>query len=72
MPIPMIVMGSTLAKEKMLDKQYEKMNSEEHLPAVGNQVASDEIDARPDDKSSVHISLAEIKEDDNFAEAVNG
>ena len=61
-----------LAKEKMLDQQYEKMNNEDHLSAVGNQIASDEIDARPDDESSVHISLAEIEEDDNFAEAVNG
>jgi hypothetical protein len=61
-----------LAKEKMLDQQYEKMNNEDHLSAVGNQSASDEIDARPDDSSSVHISLAEIEEDDNFAEAVNG
>lgn len=61
-----------LAKEKMLDQQYQKMNSENHLPAVSNKEASDEIDARPDDSSSVHFSLAEIEEDDNFAEAVNG
>lgn len=61
-----------LAKEKMLDQQYEKMNGEDHLTAVGSQNASDKIDARPDDESSVHNSLAEIEEDDNFAEAVNG
>ena len=61
-----------LAKEKMLDQQYEKMNGDDHLSAVGNQAASDEIDARPDDSSSVHISLAEIEEDGNFAKAVNG
>lgn len=61
-----------LAKEKMLDQQYEKMNGDDHLSAVGNSAASDEIDARPDDESSVHDSLAEIEEDGNFAEAVNG
>ena len=61
-----------LAKEKMLDQQYEKMNNEGRLSAAGNQKASDEITARPDDLSSVHFSLAEIEEDDNFAEAVNG
>lgn len=54
------------------DHQIQNMNSEDHLPAVGNQVASDEIDARPDDMSSVHYSLAEIEEEDNFAEVVNG
>ena len=67
-----------LAKEKMLDRQYEKMNCEDHLSAIGNQNASDEISARPDDtindknQSSVHYSLAGIEEDDNFAEVVNG
>jgi len=67
-----------LAKEKMLHLQYQEMNNENHLSAVGKQKASDEIDARPDDTSeiknlsSVHFSLAEIEEDDNFAEAVNG
>jgi transposase InsO family protein len=61
-----------MAKEKMLDQQYEKMNGDDHISAVGNTAASDEIDARPDDSSSVHNSLAEIEEDDNFAEAVNG
>lgn len=61
-----------LAKEKMLDQQYEKMNNEDHLTAVGNQNASDEMTARPDDQSSVHASLAGIEDDDNFAEVVNG
>lgn len=67
-----------LAKEKMLHLQYQEMNNENHLSAVGKQKASDEIDARPDDTSeiknlsSVYFSLAEIEEDDNFAEAVNG
>lgn len=67
-----------LAKEKMLHLQYQEMNNENHLSAVGKQKASDEIIARPDDTfkiknlSSVHFSLAEIEEDDNFAEAVNG
>jgi transposase InsO family protein len=70
-PIQTFLDSLHLAKEKMLDQQYEKMNSEDHLPAVGNKGASDEIDARPDDESSVHISLAEIEEDDNFAEVVN-
>jgi len=66
-----------LAKEKMLHLQYQEMNNENHLSAVGKQKASDEINARPDDTfkiknlSSVHLSLAEIEEDDNFAEAVN-
>jgi len=48
------------------------MSKEDHLSTVGNQNASDEINARPDDSSSVHNSLAEIEEDDNFAEVVNG
>jgi hypothetical protein len=67
-----------LAKEKMLHLQYQEMNNENHLSAVGKQKASDEIYARLDDTfkiknlSSVHFSLAEIEEDDNFAEAVNG
>ena len=61
-----------LAKEKMLDQQYEKVNIEGHLSAVSNQDASDEITARPDDPSSFHYSLAGIEEDDNFAEVVNG
>ncbi|NLD63024.1 MAG: hypothetical protein GX646_03950, partial [Bacteroidales bacterium] len=61
-----------LAKEKMLDQQYEKMNNEDHLSAVSKQNASDEMTARPDDLSSVHTSLAGIEEDANFAEAVNG
>ena len=61
-----------LAKEKMLDLQYEKMNNENHLSAVSKQNASDEITARPDDLSSVHTSLAGIEEEANFAEAVNG
>jgi hypothetical protein len=67
-----------LAKEKMLHLQYQEMNNENHLSAVGKQKASDENNARPDDTSeiknlsSVHFSLAEIEEDDNFAEVVNG
>jgi hypothetical protein len=48
------------------------MHNKDHLTAVGNPSASDEIDARPDDPSSVYISLAEIEEDDTFAIAVNG
>ncbi len=54
------------------------MNNENHLSAVGNQKVSDEMNARPDDTSeikkpsSVLFSLAEIEEDDNFVEAVNG
>ena len=32
-----------LAKEKMLDQQYVKMNNEGHLSAVGNPNASDEM-----------------------------
>ena len=60
------------ARNRIPDHQIQNMNSEDHLPAVGNQVASDEIDAMPDDMSSVHYSLAEIEEEDNFAEAVNG
>ena len=49
-----------------------------HLSAVGNQRASDEINARPDEaiennknSSSVDFSLTGIEEDVNFAEAVN-
>ncbi len=61
-----------LSKEKMLDQQYEKMNNEDHLSAVSKQNTSDEMNARPDDLSSVHVSLAEIEEDVKFAEAVNG
>ena len=61
-----------LAKEKMLDQQYEKMNNEDHLSAASNQNASDEMTARQDDPSSVHTILAGIEEDTNFAEAVNG
>ena len=59
-----------LAKEKMI--------TENHLSAKGNQDPSDEMTARPDDTekiedpSSVHDSLAGIEEDDNFVEAVNG
>lgn len=66
------------AKEKMIDLQYEIMNKENHLSDVSNQKASDEMHARLDDtseikkESSVHFSLAEIEEDDNFAEEVNG
>ena len=59
--------------------EYDKMNNENHLSAVGNQRASDKINARPDDtiennqnSSSVDFSLAGIEEDVNFAEAVNG
>jgi transposase InsO family protein len=67
-----------LAKEKMLNEKYENMNTENYLSAVSNQDPSDEMVARPDDTteienlSSVHYSLAEIEEDDNFVEAVNG
>ena len=61
-----------LAKEKMLDQQYDIMNNEVHLSAVGHQTASEEMEARPDDESSVHFSLAEIDEDGKFVEAVNG
>ena len=67
-----------LAKEKMLDLQYEKMNNENHLSTASHQQASDEMSARPDDTykikipSSVHFSLAGIEEDDNFAKVVNG
>jgi transposase InsO family protein len=67
-----------LAKEKMLNEKYEKMSTESHLSAVGNQNPSEEIIARPDDTdeiespSSVHDSLAGIDEDDNFAKVVNG
>ncbi|MCK5369589.1 MAG: hypothetical protein KAQ62_13595 [Cyclobacteriaceae bacterium] len=50
-----------LTKEKMLDQHSEKMNNEDHLSAVGNLNASDEITARPDDPSSVFTSPAESK-----------
>lgn len=78
-PMQTFIDSLHLAKEKMLDKQYDKMNNDNHLSAVGHQKASDEISARPEDtsennqnSSSVHFSLAGIKEDVNFAEAVNG
>ena len=48
------------------------MNNVGHLSTVGNQNASDEMTARPDDPSSVHTSLAGIEEDDTFAKVVNG
>lgn len=47
------------------------MNSDDHLTTVGYQNASDEMTARPDDSSSVHISLAGIEEEDTLAEVVN-
>jgi transposase InsO family protein len=61
-----------LAKEKMLDQQFEKMNNEDHLSDLSNQSASDEMTARPADVSAVHTSLAGVEEDDNFAGEVNG
>jgi hypothetical protein len=48
------------------------MNNEDHLTAIGNPHASDEMTARPADLAAVHTSLAGIEEDANFAEAVNG
>ena len=47
------------------------MNSQNHLPTVSNQKASDEMTARPDDLSSVHTSLAGIEEEATFAGVVN-
>ena len=70
-PMQTFLASLNLAKEKMLNQQYEKKNGEDHLSAVGNKGASDEIEARPDDESSVHDSLAGIEEDGNFAKAVN-
>ena len=71
-PMQTFLDSLNLAKEKMLDQQYEKMNNEDHLSAVSNQNASDEMTERPDDHSSVHYSLAGIEEDVKFAEAENG
>ena len=48
------------------------MNMKNHLTAVGNPITSDEMTAKPDDPSSVNISLAGIEEDDIFTEVVNG
>jgi transposase InsO family protein len=68
-----------LAKDKILNEKYEKMNDENHSSELGSKVRSDEISARPDDtennsiaKSSVHFSLEDIEEDVNFAKSVNG
>jgi len=68
-----------LAKDKILNEKYEKMNDENHSSELGSKVRSDEISARPDDtdnnlipKSSVHFSLEDIEEDANFAKSVNG
>ena len=68
-----------LAKDKLLNEKYEKMNDENHSSELGRKVRSDEISARPDDtdnnfdsKSSVHFSLEDIEEDANFAKSVNG
>jgi hypothetical protein len=47
------------------------MNNENHLTAIGNPNASDEMTARPDDPSSVYTSLAGIEEEDTFADVVN-
>ena len=71
-PMQTFIDSIHLSKEKMLDQQYEKMNNEDHLSAVSKQNASDEMNARPDELSSVHASLAEIEKDVKFAEAVNG
>jgi len=51
---------------------YENMHNEDHLTDVGNQEASDERTARPDDLSSVHTSLEGVEEEATFAESVNG
>jgi len=68
-----------LAKDKLLNEKYEKMNDENHSSELGSKVQSDEISARPDDtdknltrKSSVHFSLEDIEEDAIFAKSVNG
>jgi hypothetical protein len=61
----------TLPKKKCWISNTIRMNNEDHFSAVGNQDASEEITARPDDPSSIHNSLTEIEEDDNFAEVVN-
>ena len=71
-PMQTFIDSIHLSKEKMLDQQYEKINNKDHLSAVSKQNTSDEMNARPDDLSSVHVSLAEIEEDVKFAEAVNG
>jgi transposase InsO family protein len=67
-----------LAKDKILNEKYEKMNDENHSSDLSRKEQSDEISARPDDtnknkiKSSVHFSLEDIEEDAIFAESVNG
>lgn len=49
--------------KKMLDQQYEKMNSKNHLTDVNKHNASDGITAKPDVLSSVHTIIAGIEKE---------